>query len=492
MATDPQSKPSFSPYRKWSIGFNVVLIVLIVFSVVGMINYLSRDYFFRLHWSSRGKVELSPLTIKFLRSLTNQIKVTVYYDRDEPLFTTVTALLNEYRLVNPRIAIEMVDYLRDPAAAQKTKEHYKLSAATDRNLVIFECEGRQNTVPGDALAKYVTEQVPNENRPEFRRKPTEFFGEKWFTSALLAVTNPKPLNAYALTGHGEHGIDSTDPTYGYLKFSALLRQDWIRVEPASLLGTNLPADCNLLVIAGPRSAFFPEELEKIDQYLAQGGRLLALFNAHTHDKDLGLEGVLAKWGIAVGHNIIADTNHSAMGADVVVTDFSSHPIVNPLLNSAVDLIRPRSISKSQPRTQAADAPAVEEIIFSNPSAVARVTALGEVPRQGRFPFAVAAEKSTPKGVVTERAGCRIVVLGDSIFLGNSSIESVLNRDFARYAVNWLLNRTQLLEEIGPRPFLEYKLVMTRAQLQQTQWLLLGAMPGAVLLLGTLVWFRRRR
>ena len=34
--------------------------------------------------------------------------------------------------------------------------------------------------------------------------------------------------------------------------------------------------------------------------------------------------------------------------------------------------------------------------------------------------------------------------------------------------------------------------MTKTQLHQAQWVLLGALPGSVLLLGGLVWLRRRR
>src|SRR5689334_25356670 len=106
MATEPQDKPSFSPGRRWSIGFNVFLIVLVVFSVVGMINYLSRDYFYRFQWSSRGKLELSPLTVKFLKSVTNQVKITLYYDKTESIYTTVSSLLNESRFVNTKITID--------------------------------------------------------------------------------------------------------------------------------------------------------------------------------------------------------------------------------------------------------------------------------------------------------------------------------------------------------------------------------------------------
>jgi hypothetical protein len=50
----------------------------------------------------------------------------------------------------------------------------------------------------------------------------------------------------------------------------------------------------------------------------------------------------------------------------------------------------------------------------------------------------------------------------------------------------------LLEGIGPRPVTEFRLMMTRVQQRNARWLLLGALPGAVLVLGGLVWLRRRK
>jgi len=58
------------------------------------------------------------------------VKVTLYYNRDEPFYNSVSALLNEYRLVNPRISVESIDYLRDASAAQRIKSQYKLSLPT--------------------------------------------------------------------------------------------------------------------------------------------------------------------------------------------------------------------------------------------------------------------------------------------------------------------------------------------------------------------------
>ena len=86
----------------------------------------------------------------------------------------------------------------------------------------------------------------------------------------------------------------------------------------------------------------------------------------------------------------------------------------------------------------------------------------------------------------------MIVVGDSFFLGNRQIESAANRDFASYAANWLLDRTVLLEGIGPRPVTEFRLTMTQAQQRNVRWLLLGALPGAVLTFGCLVWLVRRK
>src|SRR5690349_2548135 len=97
MEADPQAdpQPSFSPWRRWTIALNVALIVLVVFSVVVMLNYLSHDHSRRFYFSSRMQHELSRQTVKFLHSMTNRVKVVVYYDRNEPFYSTVVSLLGE-------------------------------------------------------------------------------------------------------------------------------------------------------------------------------------------------------------------------------------------------------------------------------------------------------------------------------------------------------------------------------------------------------------
>ncbi len=505
MATE--LKPSFSRHRKWRFGFDAAVRTAVVFAVVVMVNYLASRYYHRQFLSEQTRIHLSPRTISVLNALTNQVKVTLYYDKEDRLYPDILALLNEYRNVNPRLQITTVDYRWDAAEAQRVKKDYKLPEATEasekseakneKNFVIFDSAGRQKVVNGNALADFKLEQSPNSKELEFQRKLTAFHGEQLFTACLLAISNPKPFTACVLQGHGEHNLDSGDEVSGYLNFKSLLQRNYIQPEPLYLTGTNgVPADCDLLIIPGPRAPIPEAALEKIEQYLTEGGRLFALFNAFP-DRPTGLEKILfTGWGILVGNSIVRDPDHSAYrtkgggeAGDVVVGAFATHPAVNALLGYNLDFIQPRPISPTTARDKTAEAPKVEVIIATEETAT-----LNDDPtrKQRRYPLAVAVEKAAPLGVATVRGSTRMIVVGDSLFLGNEPIKRFANADFAEYAVNWLLDRPQLTTGIGPSKFTEFRVLLTAQQLKSIQWLLLAALPGGVLLFGVLVWLRRQK
>ncbi len=492
MPAEPPLKPTFSRSRKWNIGFQVTLTVVMMLAIIAMINYLSGHYFKRFYLSSDTKIELSPRTRNFLKTLTNDVKVILYYDRQDTLYTTIVALLKEYHDANPKITVQTVDYMRDPGEAEKVKAHYKLPGGSVKDVVIFDTGNGHRVVPGEMLADSIVEQIEAEPQRKFRKKVVAFKGEVVFTSVLLQVTNPKRLKAYFLQGHGEHRIDSDDDT-GYRKCVSILQaQNYIEVAPLSLLGTNaVPQDCHLLVIAGATRPISTNELAKVEDYLNQGARLFVLFNnATAGGRETGLEPILAKWGVRIGNGTVKDleNTYTSSGTDVIVGTFSKHPVVNSLIGSQVQLILPRPVGTNSLPPQA-DVPKVEEIAFSGPNAF-----LGENPsgERKRFPLIVAVEKGNVKGVVTERGSTRMVITGDSLCLVNHQIESGANSDFLGYAVNWLLERTQLLEGPGPRPVAEYRFLITHRQLNFVRWILLVIIPGGVLLFGFAVWLRRRR
>ena len=214
-----------------------------------------------------------------------------------------------------------------------------------------------------------------------------------------------------------------------------------------------------------------------------------LFNYFSIKHPTGLEPILARWGVNVVPDVVVEPHNTTSGQDVITSDFSSHPAVNPLVQLALQLVLPRPVCKVDWKNPPVNAPKVDELAFSSPQS----KLMGEPAAAPRsYPLMAAVEQKSAPGVANTRGTTRLIVVGDSFFLGNRQIESGANRDFAGYAVNWLLDRTVLLEGIGPRPVTEFRLTMTQAQQKKVRWLLLGALPGGVLAFGCLVWLARRK
>jgi ABC-type uncharacterized transport system len=484
------NQPSFTPRRHWKIGFDVAVRTTLVCAVVVMLNYLGAQFFHRFYLSSQTRVELSSRTLSVLQSLTNRVTVTLYYDKRDEFYPAIVALLNEYRSADPKIIVNAVDYVRDAGAAEKIKEQYKLDATTDKDLIIFDAGGNHvKIVPGDALVQSTLEQIPNEKEREFRRKPVSFSGEMTFTATLLALQNSQPLKAYFLQGHGEGSLDDSG-NFGFSKFAIALAQNYIAPANLELTGEGgVPLDCNLLIIAAPTVPLSELELQKIEKYLSDGGRLLALFNYASINRPTGLEPVLQRWGVNVAYDYVKDLDNTMTGQDVQVRKFGQHPIVNPLTQLSLQMVLPRPVSKIQNENPAASAPQVTELAFSGETSTLAGDS-AEPPRS--YPLLIAVEEKPVPGTASPRGATRIVVAGDSIFLGNHYIEGGGNRDFVNYAANWLLDRQQLLAGIGPQPVTEFRLMMTQTQRREVGWLLLGALPGAILLFGGIIWLARRK
>src|SRR4051794_19427795 len=125
------SPATFSRMQRWSISLNVALSTLAVLAMVTMVNYLGARHFARFALTSQSQIEFSPITKRTLETLTNDVKIIVYFDKTDALYDSVWSLLKEYKFANPHITIEAVDYVRESGAAELVKSHYKLAWDSD-------------------------------------------------------------------------------------------------------------------------------------------------------------------------------------------------------------------------------------------------------------------------------------------------------------------------------------------------------------------------
>jgi hypothetical protein len=487
------SEPSFTRGRKWRVGFNVALALLSAAAILVMVNFLAARHSTRYNWVEAGSNKLSPLTQRVLGSVTNKVKVIVFFSRnDTPLFGLVTGLLKDYQLQCPKLDLEIVDN-RFPGRSEKIRSEYNLTAVGEGSRVIFDCAGRTRVINRGELSDFAM-------GPDRQIRRSAFKGEQLFTSAILTVTSPRHVKAYFVTGHDEHGPQDQDDSEGYSNFKDLLLESGIEIGMIDYLHyRDVPEDCSLLIIPGPQKRFSKAELDRIDAYLKQGGRLFVTLRHcyTTKPAPTGLESLLANWNVDVGMNVVLDNaSQKANGEpEVIARNFGQHPITRPLLRSSLDLLLPRSVSSKAIGAVRADAPKTTELVSTSEHGVAgRITDAkggGEVDRQGAIPMAVAVEKGGIQGVAADKGATRIVVVGSSMMFANLPLGQAANSQFASLSINWLLNRDQFLADIPPRAIKEYTLSITQHQMRMLQWMFLGVAPTTAMLIGVIVWLKRR-
>jgi len=479
-----QQLASFSPTVRRVISRRVILSAVTAAVCVVLANLLALRNPAQIVLTQSADHSLSPLTKNVLRSLTNEVRAVVLFDRQADLFEPVKNLLTEYERTSPKLKLELIDIARDPTRAEAVQQELKMSVNSPENRVIFAANNTAKAISQSELS--ILDFSEFINTREARR--THFVGEQLFTSAIAAVTHGRQTKVGFVIGHGEHKASDTGGQWGYSKFSNILQQKDLHLQEIPLTGTNsIPADCRMLIVAGPRTPYSRGELAKLREFVGTGGSLFTLFNFYSLQRPTGLENFLADYHFEIGFNQVSDSKNeqSGQGGLLLVDDLGSHPITKPILGSRLQMLLPRSVGF--PEAENDESPPVSILAHSSDAgqAVGQIQGnKGSVEREGKIPL-IAAKLHANDG----QPPARLVVAGDSLFLGNSAIEAGANRDFASLAVNWLLEREHLLA-IAPRTVTEYRIDLSRAEMTSITWLLLLVLPGGTLGLG-LLWWRRQ-
>ncbi len=151
--------------------------------------------------------------------------------------------------------------------------------------------------------------------------PVAYTGEKRFAVAMKAVVSENAPIAYFTLNHGE-----SMPDYALMQ---TIVDAGYQVTYLDALSFDIPEDCALLVTYNPARDYTEvdgvsgiSEIDKLDAYLARGGKFMAFVSADTFAAGsyANLEGYLAGWGVTFDHKpgaggveecfAIRDTAHS--------------------------------------------------------------------------------------------------------------------------------------------------------------------------------------
>ena len=475
--------------KKWLIdGSKTLILVLLIIAV-----------FFAITTTVQS-LDLTPidLTQEKLYTLTDESKervkdidkdVNIYfvgYDDDD----ADLSLAKQYKDVNEKIVAEAVNADDRPDLAEK------YGIETDSSGIIVECGDRSKVLTSSDLVTYDSSTYE-----------TISIAEEKLTSAILSVTADEIPKVYFLEGYSDFTLDEN---MYYL--SVYLQNEITEVETLNILSEgNIPEDCDTLVITSPSKDFDDVATTAIKDYINRGGNILWLNAAMATSVDLpNVNSILALYSVnpfEVG--IIRETDSSRMvsgSPDLIIPSLGYSSITEDLYSDGIIFANATKININEDGLGDADveetdlATTSEEAYFRTNFDNSSTTPV-EGEETGSFVVGAELEKTiTPANEETGESAVTstLIIFGENYFASDyqlaqnsqyPGIELAYNKDLVLNSLAYLSDRE---EDITARKSTGTVTYTATEQQDTIVRIIIFAVPIVIILIGLIVWQRRRR
>lgn len=447
---------------------------LALLAVLALLNVIAGRHNRSFDLTESGLFTLSSETRQVLQQLPRDVRLLAFFPAHRR--AQAADLLRRYAEGSRHVRYELSDPDQDPELAQRY-------GVTAYGTVVVDVVRRAGQ-PAPSGHPVRVEADAESGR-------TLTLSEEKLTNALLKVTRGGTKTICFLEGHGEADIASPERS-GYARARAALEGQAFVVRRLDLArAREVPADCAVLVIAGPSREPFPAELSAVERYLQRGGKALVMVDPAP---GVGLDKFLDRWGVQVGHDLVIDTSgagrfYGAGPAVPLVKDFDGrHPITRGFrLTTFFPLARSLRPKESPGDAEVWPLAQTSPESFSEPYGGSHPRVRFDPAHDHKGPDLLAVAVTRPAKSGRE---ARLVVVGDSDFISNAFFDQAGNGDFFLAAMNWLAEEEELIA-LRPRPRQDRRVQLTDQQARGIFWLVVVALPLAALLAGVVVQYRRR-
>jgi gliding motility-associatede transport system auxiliary component len=448
-------------------GTNFLIYTVVGIAILVAVNFYVNKYFSK-RWdlTPNKQFSLSPQSVKILKGLSREVKI--YDFEHEGSAQSHHDLLENYSAGSPHVSVRFVDPDRDPALARQ------FDVRSYGTIIL---------ASGD---RHFQAQTPD---------------EEGVTNALVRLLKGQK-RAYFVEGHGERDLDGTDRS-GYAGLKKEFENENYQVKTLVLLQKMaVPADCSILVIAGPHNDYLPQEADVISKYVEGGGRLLMMLDPGVVLPNLAK--LLSGWNVTLRNDLVIDENPLARLAGAqptmpLILQYGTSPIVEPLARTATLFPMARSfVIDKDSRAGVTDVSLCETTDASfgvadfNPN---MQTVSYRPGKDYKGPLSVAVSgtlygtpaagdnaKKQPEG--------RFVALGTSSIANNAYLGFGGNRDLIMNSVDWLAAEEGMIS-VRPKPPENQRLELNEQQMSRILYLGVFGIPLLIVALGISVWWGRR-
>ena len=448
--------------------------ILVVLGILVAINYIGAKQNKRWDLTVNKQFSLSDQTRNVLARLDSPMQVMVFAKEEE--FPRYQDKLKEYEYSSKKIATEYIDPDKKPTVAKQNQ-------VQQYGTLVFNYKGRTERVTSDT--------------------------EQDITTGIIKVVTGQQKKVYFTQGHGEKDTASSERD-GYSDISAALGRENYGVDKLVLAQKGaVPDDTAVVVVAGPRIDFFPNEIDALKKYLDRAGKLLLELDPPEKPDSPPVTNLVAlahEWGVDVGNDVVVDISGMGrlIGTDAsvpVAANYPSHPITQrftfltayPLARSVV------------PVASGVNGHTAQTFVETSPQSWAETDIKGllttgkvgfeESKGDKKGPIAIAAavsatSASTPATLDAPKPETRVVVIGDSDFASKFALGIQGNRDLFMNMIGWLTQQENLIS-IRPKEADDRRITMTATQQNNVTLLSLLVIPACIFGTGVYTWWRRR-
>ena len=459
----------------YSMAVSAIFIVIVV--VINLIINTVPSKYSEIDVSDQKLFSIGKQTEKFLKNLDKD--VTIYQvaasgSEDE----TIKKLLQKYEETSDHIKAEQ----KDPVVNPKFTSEYTDKQVTSNSLIVT-CGDRSKIVDYNDIYESSVDYTT------YSYTTTGFDGEGQITSAISYVTSENLPVLYTLDGHGEKALDPT--------IQEDIEKANIEIRTLNLLTEEtVPEDAACLLINSPASDISEDEKNAVLTYLENGGKAM-IFSDYTEESMDNFDAVLKNYGVERTEGIVieGDSQHYAQMPYYLVPTVNSTDAVSDFASKGYYVLMPyaQGIKKTD---DVRDTVTINSLLTTSDSAYSKVDVnSGTIEKtdddiDGPFDLGVSITETLDDDKETQ------IVYYTSSNLMDSQINQMVsggNEQMIMSSLSWMCSSDETSTISVPSKNLQISyLTLTAYDVSFWKIMVMGIIPVVFLVMGFMVWLKRRK
>ena len=508
-----KAKKGISQRAKHS-TLSLILTVVVIAAVVlanAAATMLFDRYPLTFDMTSKKIYTVSQTSLDYVKKIDTDVTVTVFADEDTftnfnyPYNKQAAELLKNYSRENHHISYRFVDIDKNPDVARGYTDVkqmdivFETKSVTDgkeisrtRRVGVSDIVNFQDRlVEGLSNSGYTVESYASSNLEGSQAAFIQYFSnyiessnaEQAFTSALMAVTDPKPVYVTFLTGRSELADLS------YMK--TLLEANGYNISTVDITKEDIPENTNVAIVCAPQLDYMQADIDKLEKFLSGEKKNLVCFSHAAQGETPLLDGVLKKYGLAVGEGIVCEGDSDKYYNQPYFTLADN---ISEYLQQEMESRKPQLlVAQSRPveLTDAAGAE-VESVKLLESSASAYTAKTAELVSGEIEKIKTGSQCYAALGI-NSQTGTAAAIIGTSSMAEDQFMAygQYQNREFFLALLSRLTDKTPGVK-IEPKVLEGSVFDITQGQKQVLKWTFIVILPLAVAAAGVTVTVRRKR